>query len=109
MGAATRSDEFVGASSSRPIGREPLSSSGLKALTNFVDTAVPALLLLTLMASEQNSETVPDLKRLAAMLSEWQDLAGIGPDGSDPTPSAVSRLYRAVNSLKSQTGRPGDA
>ena len=60
------------------------------------------------MASEHNSEIVPDLQRLATMLSEWQDLVGVGPDGADPTPSAVSRLYRAVNTLRSQAG-PADA
>ncbi len=114
MGTPIRSRAFVGpgaagAVGSDAIGRGRLSASGLQALTNFVDTAVPALLLLTLMAAEQNSETVPDLKRLATMLSEWQDLVGVDPEGPDPTPSAVSRLYRAVNSLKSQTGRIGDA
>ena len=102
MGTPVRSNEFVGHVPS-PVERGKLNGSGLQALTSFVDTAVPALLLLTLMAAEQNSDTVPDLKRLATMLSEWQDLVGVEPDGPDPTPSAVSRLYRAVNSLKSQT------
>ena len=108
MGAPIRSSHIVGVAG-KPIDKSRTNASGLQALTSFVDTAVPALLLLTLMAAEQNSETVPDLKRLATMLSEWQDLVDVGPGGPDSTPTAVSRLYRAVNSLKSQVGRLGDA
>ncbi len=109
MGAPIRSKEFAGPVLPDRIGRTGRGSSGLQALTSFVDTAVPALLLLTLMAAEQNSESVPDLKRLASMLSEWQDLVGVDPEGPDATPTAVSRLYRAVNSLKSQAVKIGDA
>ncbi len=107
MGATIRSKPFVTAVSTVGNGRAR-AGSGLQALTSFVDTAVPALLLLTLMAAEQNSDSVPDLQRLASMLSEWQDLVGVGPDGPDATTSAVGRLYRAVNSLKARAAL-GDA
>ncbi len=102
MGAPIRSGEFTGRIPPQDAGSPRTANSGLQALSSFVDTAVPALLLLTLMATEQNSETVPDLKRLATMLNEWQDV--VGPEGAPP--SAVSRLYQAVNNLKAQSGRP---
>ena len=84
----------------RPVANPDVSTPRLQALTSFVDTAVPALLLLTLMAGEQ-SETGPDLKRLAGMLSQLQDGTAAGA-GDGPDPTAIGRLYRAVVSLKAQ-------
>ncbi len=96
MGMTVRPEKFGGIV---PLAvNRDANAPKLRALTSFVDTAVPALLLLTLMAGEQ-SETAPDLKRLASILSELQD--GTGAERSDgPDPTAIGRLYRAVMSLK---------
>ena len=98
MGMTARPEEFV--AGPVPGSVRGGEVGGVKGLTRFVDTAVPALLLLTLMAGEQNSETTPDLKQLASMLSELQEAAEEG--GKGPDSGAVGRLFRAVMDLKGQ-------
>ena len=104
MGASVRCDDPSGRQARGVLPpRSDIGVSGLKALTRFVDTAIPAFLLLTLMGAEQNSESVPELQRLASILSEWQD-----GDGARPDASSVNRLFKAVTRLRSQ-GRPADS
>ena len=101
MGASVQCDEPGGREFRSTTPRPESGVSGLKALTRFVDTAVPAFLLLTLMAGEQNSESTPDLQRLATILSEWQD-----GDGTRPDASSVNRLFNAVTRMKAQVQTP---
>ena len=104
MGASVHCDDPSGRNVKGALQpRGDIGVSGLKALTRFVDTAVPAFLLLTLMAAEQNSESVPELQRLASILSEWPD-----GDGARPDASSVNRLFNAVTKLRTQD-RPADS
>ncbi len=70
----------------------------LRTLAGFAETALPAMLLLYLAASERHADTLPELKQVIDTLSEVP--ANLDAKGPEPIHAAVARLYATISILR---------
>ena len=70
----------------------------LRTLAGFAETALPAMLLLYLAASERHADTLPELKQVIDTLSEVP--ANLSAQGTEPKHAAVARLYATISVLR---------
>ncbi|MGI4978566.1 MAG: hypothetical protein ACRYG6_16630 [Janthinobacterium lividum] len=70
----------------------------LRTLAGFAETALPAMLLLYLAASERHADTLPELKQVIDTLSEVP--ANLDAQGPEPIHAAVARLYATISVLR---------
>lgn len=101
MSPQNRDDELPLLPAPRSPGRTPSPQGAdipaLRTLAGFAETALPAMLLLYLAASERHADTLPELKQVIDTLSE---VPALDAQGTEPLHAAVARLYATIGILR---------